>query len=200
MKISYYHYIKSLVLPEDWAELESVEVGRPVQTVRSFAPKNDPDVKIELFYRGLPVSEAATIVLRKTLALAPKLIFDWEFKDQLSASDLQLMGELKEILGNVGNNQIVNQRQGRRGAPFMLLRLEALVWNDKPVLAARGYFKNPEDNTRVSEFCGFFIDANPKDASCQIEEIYLQAPNENLQLKYLPVFKQCVSSLEWRIK
>ena len=187
-------------MPQDWIEVESVEGGANAQTVRSFAPKTNSAVRIELFYRGLPISKAAASVFRKTLKLAPSLIFDLNNKNELAASEVQLIGDLEEVLGNVGNNQIVNKLDGRQGAPFMLVRLEALIWNTKPLLAARGYFKNPENNTRVSEFCGFFIDANPKDISCKVEEIYLQAPKEDIYIKYLPVFQQCVSSLEWRSK
>ncbi len=197
MKIIDYHYIKSLILPDDWVEVEAVQGRRSEQTVRSFAPKNDLAVRIELFYRGLPVSEEAAIALRKTLSVAPKLLFDLNSKSELSTADLQLIEGLEEVLGNIGNNQIVNKQKGRRGPPFVLLKLEALIWNDRPLLGARGYFKNPENNKRVSEFCGFFINAKPKDASCIVEEIYLQAPSEELQMKYLPAFQQGLSSLQW---
>jgi hypothetical protein len=46
-------------------------------------------------------------------------------------------------------------------------------------------------------FCGFFIDTNPRQPESRIEEVYLQAPNDELYRKYLPVFQESLKSIEW---
>ena len=196
LKIENYRYIKLLELPAGWKENTPTR-GIATAVVRNFTPPDTTGVEINLFCRGLPLSEAVRKSFREVLKLAPKLIFDCNSASKPSAVDTQLICNLEEVLGNVGNNQIANTETGFSGPPFKLERLDTLVWNGKPLLAARGWFSNPENGKRLNSFCGFFIDANPSQAACNVEQIYLQVEKENLYLQYLPQFQECLQSLVW---
>jgi len=53
---------------------------------------------------------------------------------------------------------------------------------------------------RLNAFCGFFIDVNPNDTACSVEEIYLEAEKDDLYLQCLPQFEECLHSIEWLAK
>ncbi len=199
MKIENYHCIKSLKLPAGWAECKAGS-GFATRIVRSFTPPGSSDVKMEFFYRGLPVSDAAGKAFRKVLKQAPKTVFDHNNSNKPTKAEVQLICDLEEVLGNIGNNQISNTETGPSGPPFLLERLDALLWNDKPLLAGRGWFINPETGERRYAFCGFFIDANPNQAACSVEEIYLEADKEDLYAQCMPQFEECLRSIEWLAK
>lgn len=183
-------------MSEGWVENE-ISDGINIQTIRSFSPPENPAVRMELFYRGLPVSEDAGASFRKILKLAPKVIFNRQIKSEPTTVETQCITELIEVLGNVGNNQITNKQIGFRGPAFILNRLEVLPWSGKPLITTRGYFQDPENNNMINEFYGFFIDADPNDTACNIEEIYLEAATEELYKQYLPAFKQSLNSIQW---
>jgi hypothetical protein len=194
--IENYRCIKSLQLPAGWTE-STPAVGIVTAVVRSFSPADNANVKMEIFCRGLPLSEESSKSFRKALKLAPKSLFDSESVDKSAVPDALLISDLEEALGNVGNNQIANTETGCSRPPFKLERLDALIWNGKPALAARGWFYNVETNERFNAFCGFFIDAQPKGTTSEVEEIYLQVRTESDYLRYLPEFEHSLSSIEW---
>ena len=196
LKIENYDCIKSLQLPPGWTE-NKLGGGFAPRTMRAFSPPDNPRVKIVLLNRGLPVSEDAGKTFRKILQLSPKLIFDRNSANKLMPTEVQLICDLEEILGNAGDNQIVNPDTGISGPPFILDRLEVLVCNDRPALAVRGWFCNPGNGQRLNAFYGLFVDVNARDDACGVEQIFLEAPEETLYLQYLPAFEQCLHSIEW---
>jgi len=198
LKIENYRYIKSFQLPNGWREEKPV-TGIATSIVRSFSPPGNTAVKLEFFYRGLPLDEKSSKSFRGALKLAPRLMFDNSSTNKLESSDARLICDLEGVLGNVGNNQISNTETGFSGPSFSLDRLDALIWNNRPLLAARGWFIDPESAERRSAFCGFFIDANPNEKNCSVEEIYLEAEAEaeDLYLQYMPELEKCLHSIEW---
>lgn len=198
MKISNYLFIKSLEIAEGWKEASIDRSGIGAALNRVFVPANCPDVRMEIFYRGFPLEQKDSDAFRKVLARTPSVIFEKNENEPAGESAVKLLSDLKEALGNTGNNQVVNSRTDYSGPSFMIERLDVLNWKGKKVLAARGWFRDPEEDVRAGNFCGLFIDANPDYPSCDIEEIFLEAPNQELFLRYLPVFENCLASLEWQ--
>lgn len=197
MKINDYHYLKSFTVPDSWQQVDAFENEFNTETLLAFSPKKNPEVRLELYYRGFPLSPTGSKAFRDALVKSPVLLFDENKKNNLLSRELKSIVSLQEVLGNVGNNQLANKYTGIQGPCFYLVRLESLIWKEMPVLAARGYFKDPEDGKRGAEFCGFYIDAIRQAPICRAEEIYLQAPTEELQLKYIPDFQQSLASIEW---
>lgn len=197
MEITNYRYIKHMLLPADWQESTSEEGGIGQRSLRIFSPPDAPEVRMEIFYRGLPLNEKESQAFRHVLSGGPRLLFERNASRPPTTQDVNLLNELSEVLGNAGNNQVVNNRTDHLGPSFVIERIDTLNWQGKSVLALRGWFRNPDKDVRVYDYCGFFIDGNPSDPQCQVEEIFLEVANEELQLRYLPVFKECLNSLTW---
>jgi hypothetical protein len=197
MEISNYRYIKHLLLPADWQEAPSEETSIGFRTVRSFHPPDLDDVRMEIFYRGLPMHEKSSISFRKLLETAPRPVYDRGKTAKPTEVDITLFKDLRELLGNAGNNQLVNPKTDYLGPTFIVERFDTLLWNGKNILALRGWFRNPETDVRVYDFCGFFIDGNPSEPECQVEEIFLEAADQELYARYLPDFEESLKSIEW---
>ena len=199
MKIVNYRYIKALSLPIGWVE-NNVPQNFGPQITRSFSPANNSAVNITLFYRGFPLSESAAASFKRALSNSPQVIFDAQNNPSPEELAIELVCNLEEVLGNVGNNQITNTGTGPLAPPFVLNRLEAMIWNNKPILAARGTFYDPEEGKPLNEFCGFFVYVPDAQGNSNVEEIYLEAQTKDLFFKYLPAFTDCLKSIEWLSK
>jgi hypothetical protein len=197
MEINSYRYIKRLILPAGWLEEPCEEGTIGFRSLRIFHPPDSPDVRMEFLYRGLPVDETVTKAFRKLLDTTPHLVFDRSNLVKPTETDLALFKQLRDLLGNAGNNQLVNTRTDYLGPSFIAERIDTLAWNGKNVLAVRGWFRDAESDVRVYDFCGLFIDGNPPDPECQVEEIFLEASSQELYLRHLPSFQQSLKSLEW---
>jgi hypothetical protein len=198
LDIENYAYIKFMRLPPGWVEVPLDDEGFDIRALRIFSPPETAEVRLELLNRGYPLGQDDAETFRQLLTVAPKVIFERKDKEAPSKATVSLLEGLAEVLGNVGNNQVVNTSTDDLGPCFMLDRIDILNWKGKNVLAARGWFRDPEEDIRVNDYCGFFIDSNPFDPECQVEEVFLEAPTEELLLRYMPVFKECLNSLEWQ--
>jgi hypothetical protein len=186
-----------MLLPPDWQEEPSEQGGMGFRSLRVFQPPEAPDVRMEIFYRGLPLDEEESKAFRAVLKLAPTVIFDRNKAVMPSETDVILLRSLNGLFGNAGNNQVVNTKTDDRGPSFNVERIDALSWNGKNLLALRGWFRKPATGVRVYDYCGFFIDANPAEPECQVEEIFLEATKEEHYLRYLPIFQESLKSIEW---
>jgi len=196
LNIENYHCIKSLQFPPAWRETEASDVFPPRED-RVFTPADSPEVRIEIFSRGLPVDKKTSTAFREILKTSPCIIFEQKKEQQPTAADVKIFTQIKDVLGNAGNNQIINTEKGFRGPSFIVEKAEVLNWSGKNLFALRGWFRDTDEDRRVNDFCGFFIDTNPNDPECQVEEIFLEAKDEKEFLRYLPTFKECLSTIQW---
>lgn len=185
-------------LPSGWLELAFEEEGMEIRAIRVFSPPENHSVKMQLLNRGYPLSKEDTQNLRKTLSQSPRVIFQRKDGTEPSQTEMELISSLAEVLGNLADNQVLNHESDDLGPPFMLERVDVLDWKGRSVLAVRGWFRDPEQDLRVNNYCGLFVDANPAEPECRVEEIFLEAPNEDLLIKYMPMFKESIDSLVWQ--
>jgi hypothetical protein len=206
--IKNYRSIKKMELPDGWEERTIAPGGMVTRIGRVFTPADNrlaanenidtsDSVTIEFFFRGFPLDEQESRVFRDIL-VAPKMIFEEKQAVVPNRAEIESLTKLMEVLGNCGNNQLVNEQTGFRGPAFILHRMEVLPISGKNVMAVRGFFQDPEINKRANDFCGIFIDGSPNDKECQVDEIFLQSSQQELYLQYLPVFKNCLSTIEWQ--
>jgi len=198
LRIENYRYLKSLQLPPGWEERKPGS-GMPQAVTRLFSPTDAKEVRLKLFYRGLPLSKSSSEAFRKALKLVPKVLFDDSGTNESSAFARQTICSLRDSLGNVGTNQITNTDTGLNGASFSLKRLEALILNGKPVLKAFGLFINPTSGEHYNAYCGIFFDTSQNEQTCTVEEIFLEANTKDLYSQALPEFETCLSSIEWQM-
>lgn len=185
-------------LPPGWLELSFEEEGMEIRAIRVFSPADNHSVRMQMLNRGYPLGEEDTQVLRKTLSQSPKAIFERKDGTRPGRTEVELVSSLAEVLGNLADNQLLNSESDDLGPSFMLDRIDVLDWKGRKVLAVRGWFRDPEQDIRVNNYCGLFIDSTPGEPESQIEEIYLEAPTEDLLVKYMPLFKASLDSLVWR--
>jgi hypothetical protein len=198
VNIENYAFIKFLRLPSGWSEFAPDVDDFDTRAIRTFCPPESRDVRLQLLNRGYPLSEDESEVFREVLARRPGTIFERKETQPPNEGAVNLIKNLTEILGNAGDNQVVNTSSDDLGPSFMLERIDIFDWKGRNVLALRGWYRDPDQDVRMTDYCGFFIDGNPGNPECQLEEIFLEAPTEELLVKYLPYFKECLNSLEWK--
>jgi hypothetical protein len=186
-------------LADDWREMSVDRSGMSTTLLRVFSPVGCPEVKLQIFRRGYPMEALDAQAFRKALAGAPNVIFEKKEQKRPSQTEVNALTELKEVLGNAGNNQVINTRKDYLGPSFMIERLDALIWKGKSVLAARGWFRDTDEDVRVNDYCGIFIDGSAGNSPCQVDEIFLESPNEELYTAYLPAFKEFLDSIAWQV-
>jgi hypothetical protein len=187
-------------LGDAWRETSVDRSGDGATSTRVFTPSKAHDVRMEIFYRGMPLAEKDSEAFRDALLTAPSVIFEQKEQARPSQTEIKALTALQEALDSVGDNQVVNTRTDYLGASFIVDRIDALVWKGKNVLAVRGWFRDADQDLRLTEYCGLFIDGNPGDAQCQVEEIYLEAETEALYSRYLPEFKEFLGTIAWQQK
>lgn len=195
--VTNYRQIKFLRVPIGWAEAPAMAGGVGFQSLRSFKPAEETEVKICLAYRGLPLSEQGSANFRKILHDYGNLVYV-STGTAPSASETSLIASLSEVLGTASNNQVVNRESGWRGPCFQLNRAEVIHLNGKALLSVQGWYQDPEHCTALNEFYGFFYDADPQETLCPVEEIFFQAPNARAYTHHLPEFKRAIQSIIWK--
>lgn len=185
-------------LPSDWLEARSNPNMVGAAQTRVFSPSNGADVRIEIFSPTIPLNEKVSVAFRDVLKAAPSLIFERRDGQSPTPSAKKVLDQLQEVLGNAGNNQIINVRTDYLGASFIMERIDSLAWNGVNVLAVRGWFRDPEEDLRLNDFCGIFVDSNPLQSECRVQEIFLEAPSEEVFLRYLPTFKESLDTIRWQ--
>lgn len=195
--VTNYRQIKFLKIPIGWTEEPAKEGGVGFQSLRSFKPSEEIEVKLCLAYRGLPLSEQGSAVFRRILHDYGNVVFI-NTGAAPSASEISLIAGLSEVLGTASNNQVVNRETGWRGPCFQLNRAEVVHLNGKALLSVQGWYQDPEQSTALNEFYGFFYDADPQADLCPVEEIFFQAPSAKAYAHHLPEFKRTVQSIIWK--
>lgn len=157
-----------------------------------FQASHRPEVTLTLYYRGQPINETASKAFRDALAGGAKVLF----AEHDNICELDTISSLSEAMGNAGDNQLVNVETGFRGPCCQLEKAEVQNLNRRNVLAVGGRFHD-ENGVLTKVYRGIFIDANPIESRCKVEEVFLHAPTDKLFAQYLPLFRQTIESIEW---
>lgn len=184
--------MKAVKIPTGFAPKDQARGQIGVNWQMRFQASNRPEVTLTLFYRGQPIDKESSSSFRQALSGGTRVLFSTHD----DVSEAQTMAALSEAMGNAGDNQLVNFETGFRGPCFTLEKSEIQELNRRPVLVVSGRFKDEHDNV-TNVYRGIFIDANPGEQKCRVEEIFLHAPNDRLFAQYLPLFRQTVESIEW---
>jgi len=142
--------IGTMTLPEGWVEAPPREFmgGIGTRALREFYPPEQPEARLYLYYRGLPVSTTAGARFHKLLQAPPH---------NLTENELQLLSEALEDKANPDD--------------FIVSDARIDDWNGKRVLVIEGKY------TEVELDClELFIDASSDGRA--IQEVYYQAPHE----------------------
>jgi hypothetical protein len=190
--------IATMRIPAGWREGKHEQGGVGFRSLRAFFPVDDPEVSISIFYRGHTLSEEGTSGFRKYLEKGPGTIFIARGSAPPSDEERLVFTELRESLGNAGNNQIINTQEGWRGASFNVERIEIIEISGKNVMSVTGWFRDPEEDQRLSSFAGLFVETNTNDPESGIQELFIEAPDSEAFKKYLPHFNQAVRSIQWK--
>lgn len=188
--------LRSLRLPQGWSEGKKVTGNSGYRLLRQFQCDAEPKVKVCLFYRGLPLSEESSTLFRRHLNGRPQVIFSESQPAQ--SNTVQTLTELREVLDNTANNQILNNEDGFHGPHFQLTLAEVAQIGGRNALSVRGWYHDPGDTTPISQYWGLFYDDKSEEKSCPVQEIYFEAPNAELFEKYLPEFTEVLGSIRWR--
>jgi hypothetical protein len=188
--------IKSMRLSSDWSEGETESGNIGYRYLRPFKMKDNDAVRIVLFYRGMPISPQATDAFRKYLKGRTQILFaDNEASPSAEAS----IRELSEVLDNTANNQLLNkEEEGWQGPHFLLKKVEVTRIAARTVLSVRGCFIEPGTTNRLNEYWGIFADGKPDSAECPVEEIYFEAPSEELFQRHVSQFFEALGTIHWR--
>jgi hypothetical protein len=153
VEIVNYGQIDRLVLPEDWHENWDVKYANiGSRSSRQFYPKDAPDVKLHLFYRGFPISAAEGASFALTLIQPPHALLPSEIKT------------LAVVLGQRANSD-----------KFTILSLRTEDLNGRRVLVLEGRYK--DNKLDIYEI---FVDADGTGQA--VQEIYLLAPKDQYLL------------------
>lgn len=187
--------IAKIDFPPDFELNNEFYGGMGLNWLRKYSPKNGEDVSMTLYYRGAPELAKYAETFRKLLK-TPAVIFD----DKNGPSDesaKEAVIQMQSCLGNAGNNQITNQREGLEGPRFFLEKIQTIQLCGRPVMAVQGYFYGPDGETD-NQYMGVFFDATPTDPqTCRIEEVIFEAGNWDTFEKYFPQFQSALNTIRW---
>lgn len=184
--------MKAVKIPTGFAPKDQARGQIGVNWQLRFQASNRPEVVLTLHYRGQPLNPEESKKFRTALSASTRVLFN----PHENVADTETLASLSETMGNAGDNQLVNFETGYRGPCFSLEKAEIQELNNRRILVVNGRFKDEHENL-TNVYRGIFIDANPGEPKCRVEEVFLHAPNERLFAQYLPLFRQTIESIEW---
>ncbi len=188
----------SIQLPQDWTEGPQQSGGIGFRYTRPFVCPANNAVRICLFYRGVPLAFAASRHFRSLLAKGPQVLF--RDGDPITQKTSATITEIGGVLDNASNNQVVNQEQGLRGHQFFLKVIEVVSIADRNVLSVKGWYRDADTNKRLNSYWGIFLDGKSDELECPVQEIYFEAPSDDLFQDYAIKFKEALTTIKWRQK
>lgn len=217
--------IRSIKIPAGWIEGSGKPFSLGQRYVIPFHPPDDDDSELCLFYRGLPIPEEDSSVFRKYLQGAHQVLFS-EDTTSINDSTQKSITQLREVLGNTNNNQVLSQfyfpanyltdeqwaeyakeygelkesakEQAEVGHWFHLRRAEITSINGSSVLSVVGWYRDPKTHLRESELWKIFIDGDHQSPECPVLEVFLSTETIEQFNKYCPIFQETLNTIEWQ--
>lgn len=180
--------IQSIDMPAGWTQRDVQTGGIGNRSLETFAPPNEKDVGISVFYGGLPASAKSAQAFLRVLNDKPAT----DGPQRLTTSEIK---ELSEVMGRLqaGDNQYTNS--GKYRAPvFNLTDAYTMNVNGRTVLAVQGNFVD-KDGKPSRGFNGVFVDSDG--TGQRVQQIFLQGNPAKLS-QYQQQFQDTVASIEWK--
>ncbi len=192
--------IAKLTLPEGFVLGEEVRGGMGNNWTVSYNPPDTEAVEIMLFYRGTPDRGVDPARFRGLLEKSPHELFDLSKQsDNMPPDTIETLVAIQDLLGNAGNNQITNTRDGLQGPRFQIEKVETMELNGRNVLGVRGFFHSYKGVSDLHNYYyGIFFDVAANKEWCQIEEIIYQGDTKELFERYWNDFFGSLSSISWK--
>lgn len=180
--------IKNIDMPAGWTQRDLQSGGIGNRSLETFAPPNDKDVGISVFYGGLPASDKSAQAFLRVLNDNPAT----DGPEKLTPSEIK---ELSEVMGRLqaGDNQYTNTGRYRKPA-FNLTDAYTKNVNGRTVLAVQGNFVD-KDGKPTRAFSGIFADTDG--TGHRIQQVFLQG-NPGKLSQYQQQFQDTVASIEWK--
>lgn len=184
-------------IPSGWVSSQPMANQHNLSQIETFSPKGNDDIKLNLYYRGQPLSKASAQAFSTILASKPAL----KGNQILSPTEIK---SLREVAGSstIGDNQFTNDKSSTKSnqAPtFNLTNAFTTLLNGKTALLIEGRFV-AEDGSPAREFIGVFL---PRDKECSIvHEAYLEGKSdEKLEptgfIVYRGIFRKCLQTISF---
>jgi hypothetical protein len=173
---------RHLVIPVGWKGIEPKNMP-DMRQWKSYANEADPTASINVYYRGVPISDEGAALVRNLIATQPKA-------DERELTDDEKAG-LREFLGHtsVGSNQYTDPE-----VPVFDLDSAKFVWlGDHPGFFVRGRFKYTRGNQEKKEFAGVFLPCG--EDRREVYELFFQAGGLKAFEQHYPEFEKVLHSL-----
>lgn len=182
-------------IPTAWVSSQPLANQHNLSQIESFSPQDNDDIKLNLYYRGQPLSKASAEAFCTILANKPAL----KGNQLLSPTEIK---SLKEVAGSstIGDNQFTNDKSSteiKQTPIFNLTNAFTTLINGKTALLIEGRFV-AENGSPQREFIGVFL---PRDKECSIvHEAYLEGKStEKLEpsgfIVYRGIFRKCLQTI-----
>ncbi len=187
--------IKNFELPKHFFKVEETHGGRGSRWQIIYGASIRKDVQIGFFYRGVSLDPIDTSIFRRLLGNVPNLIFFHKSNGVYSVREKKLLQELKDILDNAGDNQVINL-DSNFVPQFYLESLETVRIKERPMLLIKGYYLSLERKP-TNYLYALLFDRDSQSPHCFAEEIFFQASTKELYNKYFLEFKKSLESIEF---
>lgn len=187
-----------ITVPTGWVSSQPMANQRNLSQIETFSPADNDDIKLNLYYRGQPLSKASAQAFSTILASKPAQ----KGNQLLSPAEIK---SLKEVAGSstIGDNQFtidkssLNSSNRERKPIFYLTNANTTLISGKTALLIEGRFV-AEDGSPTREFIGVFL---PRNKECSIvHEAYLEGKSaEKLEptgfIVYRGIFRKCLQTI-----
>jgi len=188
--------IQSINIPENFIISKERYGDMAASWLLCYSPVEDEQIEIGFLYRGkaLYVDDAKSF--RKLINQPSQVLFADDTSGAVFEKQKELLDNLYFVFGDIGNNQITNDKKGLEGPRFFLERLETLSINGRRVLSVKGWFHNIQ-LTPQNYYYGLMFDRNRLSDQCHLEELYFQAHSQIQYDKYFFEFTNCLKTIIW---
>lgn len=188
--------LRSFRLPVEWQQRADTSGTIGMRYLLPFSQSADPDVRICLFYRGLPLSPEGSEAFRNCLQGPREVLFSES--EPANQASIQAIESLKETLDNAANNQVLNQESGWFGPHFHLNHLVIIDVAGRSVLSLRGHYRDPATAEPRNYLWTLFFDGMPEEKECPVQEFFLEAPTLEKFENNIGRFVDAMQTIRWR--
>lgn len=184
-----------ITIPTGWVSSQPMANQRNLSQIETFSPADNDDIKLNLYYRGQPLSKASAQAFSTILASKPAQ----KGNQLLSPAEIK---SLKEVAGSstIGDNQFTcdkSSTESNQAPIFNLTNAFTTLLNGKTALLIEGRFV-AVDGSPTREFIGVFL---PRNKECSIvHEAYLEGKSTaKLEptgfIVYRGIFQRCLKTI-----